>query len=62
MDEKAFKKHLKGLAEGQHHPEEHDWDDAAPAKKAPAKTGVPKRGAKRGKSAPKRTSKKRSSK
>jgi hypothetical protein len=26
MDEKDFKKHLKDLAEGHHHPEEHDWD------------------------------------
>ena len=33
MDEKDFKKHLKDLAHGHHHPEEHDWDTgAAPAK------------------------------
>jgi hypothetical protein len=25
MDEKQFKKHLKDLAHGHHHPEEHDW-------------------------------------
>jgi hypothetical protein len=25
MDEKEFKKHLKDLAHGRHHPEEHDW-------------------------------------
>jgi len=25
MDEKDFKKHLKDLAHGHHHPEEHDW-------------------------------------
>ena len=63
MDEKTFKKHLKDLAEGHHHPEEHDWDAAAPAKKAPAKKAStkapsPKRSAKRAKkSAPKRSSK-----
>jgi hypothetical protein len=36
MDEKDFKKHLKDLAKGHHHPEEHDWQGAtggaAPAK------------------------------
>lgn len=38
MDEKDFKKHLKDLAHGHHHPEEHDWDTgAAPAK---GKTGA----------------------
>jgi hypothetical protein len=26
MDEKDFKKHLKDLAHGHHHPEEHDWE------------------------------------
>jgi hypothetical protein len=25
LDEKDFKKHLKDLAHGHHHPEEHDW-------------------------------------
>jgi hypothetical protein len=25
MNEKEFKKHLKDLAHGRHHPEEHDW-------------------------------------
>jgi hypothetical protein len=25
MDEKNFKKHLKDLIRGFHHPEEHDW-------------------------------------
>lgn len=35
MDEKDFKKHLKDLAHGHHHPEEHDWD-STPAQKKPA--------------------------
>jgi hypothetical protein len=26
MDEKDFKRHLKDLAHGHHHIEEHDWD------------------------------------
>jgi hypothetical protein len=25
MDEREFKKHLRDLARGHHHPEEHDW-------------------------------------
>lgn len=25
MDELAFKRHLRDLAHGHHHPEEHDW-------------------------------------
>ncbi len=29
MDEKDFKKHLKDLAHGNHHPEEHDWETPA---------------------------------
>jgi hypothetical protein len=37
MDEKDFKKHLKDLAHGHHHPEEHDWGAAAKPAKAPAK-------------------------
>ena len=51
MDEKDFKKHLKELAQGHHHPEEHDWPEtgavrtvAAPGKtgKSKAKTGARK--------------------
>jgi hypothetical protein len=26
LDEKDFKEHLRDLAHGHHHPEEHDWD------------------------------------
>jgi hypothetical protein len=29
MDEKNFKKHLKDLIRGFHHPEEHDWGTKA---------------------------------
>ena len=50
MDEKDFKKHLKDLVHGHHHPEEHDWapDEAkttAPAK--PSRSGPAKSTAKR---------------
>lgn len=42
MDDKDFKKHLKDLVEGHHHPEEHDWASpearAGAAKPAKAKT------------------------
>ena len=48
MDEKSFKKHLKDLAHGHHHPEEHDWSGAGAAT-APAK---PTRGAKAKKASP----------
>jgi hypothetical protein len=41
MDEKDFKKHLRDLAHGHHHPEEHDWGGAAPAR-AKARTAVKK--------------------
>jgi hypothetical protein len=34
MDEKDFKKHLRDLAHGHHHPEEHDWETIKPVKKA----------------------------
>jgi hypothetical protein len=40
MDEKDFKKHLKDLAHGHHHPEEHDWEPGGinvPKFKAPTK-------------------------
>lgn len=50
MDEKDFKRHLKELAHGHHHPEEHDWPEtgavrtvAAEAKTSKAKTGARKR-------------------
>jgi hypothetical protein len=41
MDDKDFKKHLKDLAHGHHHPEEHDWGGEkttqTTAERAPAK-------------------------
>ncbi len=50
MDDKDFKKHLKDLVEGHHHPEEHDWASpqagggaAKPAKAKTAKTGNPRK-------------------
>jgi len=49
MDEKDFKKHLRDLAHGHHHPEEHDWESPgtgaapAPAKKAAKKKGTAKK-------------------
>jgi hypothetical protein len=50
MDEKDFKKHLKDLANGHHHPEEHDWATDAgssnTAGTAPAKKHAPKRASK----------------
>jgi hypothetical protein len=33
MDELAFKRHLRDLAHGHHHPEEHDWGSAPAAGK-----------------------------
>lgn len=33
MDEKEFKKHLKDLVHGHHHPEEHDWAPDTPVRK-----------------------------
>lgn len=50
MDEVEFKRHLRDLAHGHHHPEEHDWQGAAPpsgpgTKRKPArsKTAAAKR-------------------
>ena len=46
MNEEEFKKHLKDLAHGHHHPEEHDWAESGstglkePKAKAPVKKAV----------------------
>jgi hypothetical protein len=40
MDEKDFKKHLRDLAHGHHHPEEHDWAPDASAAKADRAVGT----------------------
>lgn len=55
MDDKDFKKHLKDLTEGHHHPEEHDW--AASGQAAAAKPAQPKSAAKSRRKAPKRPAK-----
>ena len=36
MDELAFKRHLRDLAHGHHHPEEHDWGKGEARRSAPA--------------------------
>jgi hypothetical protein len=65
MDEKHFKEHLKDLAHGHHHPEEHDWRAAgtATATKAPVDRSLNKRrtvaSTAKDKGAKKRTSAKR---
>ena len=28
MNEQEFKKHIQDLADGNHHPEEHDWENS----------------------------------
>jgi hypothetical protein len=55
MNELEFKRHLKDLVHGHHHPEEHDWENtpgpakknagakAAPRKRAPAKKAAKRR-------------------
>ncbi len=46
MNDAEFKRHLKDLAHGHHHPEEHDWDRQPGAdKKHPA---APKQNAAKG--------------
>jgi hypothetical protein len=58
MDEKDFKKHLKELAHGQHHAEEHDWpeggevrtvDEPEKTAAAPAKKNVARKPRRRAK-------------
>ena len=36
MDEKDFKKHLRDLVHGHHHPAEHDWGTGKVEEKKPA--------------------------
>jgi hypothetical protein len=47
MDEKAFKKHLKDLAHGRHHPEEHDWSGARGSRNRAAGSKTPKKTARK---------------
>jgi hypothetical protein len=56
MNEDDFKKHLKDLVHGHHHPEEHDWQDQTAA--APAKAGPKKATAQRRRPVTKRAGKK----
>ena len=46
MNELEFKRHIKDLVHGHHHPEEHDWSAGAakPARAGRAKTASGKRG------------------
>jgi hypothetical protein len=50
MDERDFKQHLKDLAHGHHHPEEHDWAEPQGAAAKPAKKRAAPRAASRKKS------------
>jgi hypothetical protein len=43
MNELDFKRHLKDLAHGHHHTEEHDWDRQKPAANKPVKAAGGKR-------------------
>jgi hypothetical protein len=52
MDELTFKRHLRDLVHGRHHPEEHDWGKNPPPAKA--------KGGRRRQSARKGSAKKRS--
>ena len=49
MDEKDFKKHLRDLVHGHHHPEEHDWANGRTAGQGGAarKTGNAKKRARK---------------
>lgn len=68
MDEKDFKEHLKDLAHGHHHPDEHDWPANGTVKvvDAPFNGGLNKRGsagaAAKGKAVPKKGNKQKRTK
>jgi len=47
MNDADFKKHLKDLVRGHHHPEEHDWGDGHKRAAAPKKSRAPKKSAKK---------------
>lgn len=42
MDEKGFKKHLRDLVHGHHHPEEHDWANSTVRKAAKSEPSASK--------------------
>ena len=58
MEELAFKRHLRDLAHGHHHPEEHDWGSATASggAKAARPTGTAKKSQAKSKSPKKRRS------
>lgn len=58
MDELAFKRHLRDLAHGHHHPEEHDWSGAAAS--GAAKAARPRGTAKKSQAKSKPSKKRRS--
>ena len=39
MNDKEFKQHLRDLAHGHHHPEEHDWGGGRPSPAKHARSG-----------------------
>ena len=41
MNDADFKRHLKALAHGHHHPEEHDWETAQGATPKKARAAKP---------------------
>jgi len=43
MNDTEFKRHLKDLVHGHHHPEEHDWGQGAAASAPRKKASAPKR-------------------
>lgn len=50
MNEQEFKKHLKDLIHGRHHPEEHDWETRSgppPKTKSSAKRTTPRKSPKK---------------
>ena len=51
MNDAEFKRHLKDLVHGHHHPEEHDWETRPETEHKAAKSG--------GKSVPRKSPKKK---
>jgi len=48
MNEAEFKRHLKDLVRGHHHPEQHDWDRPQTEKtKSSAKRAAPRKSPKK---------------
>ena len=47
MNDLEFKKHLKDLVHGHHHPEEHDWGTGGVRRKSAGKPAVKRRATKK---------------